>query len=196
MFNITSGDSAECLNYGSGAFFALHSFVGQCWWEWEEQLHNAHPGSCLTPHLPMSSLPPSPSFPCPAEQKDERQCAVNTPISAVGLSQCRIPHHHISLERQSTQHRARQWLKAKLKTSLLIFWHHDNLLFWSTTIWSKFTTLHTIAPFSLNWVLNANMSLFGTFLQTQRRQVLSDITRFSLRHSFLTPRLLDYTTIT
>ena len=112
--------------------FALPS-LGQCRWKWEQQLHNAHPGSCLTPHLPMSSLPPSPSFPCPAGQKDERQCAANTPISAVGLSQCHIPHHRISLERQSTQHCASQWLKAKLKTSLLIFWHHDNLLFWSTT---------------------------------------------------------------
>ena len=51
---------------------------------------------------------------------------------------------------------------------------------------SKFTALNTIAQFSLNWVLNANMSLFGTFLlQTHRRQAFTDIARLS--HMYYNP---------
>ena len=72
-----------------------------------------HPGSCLTPHLPMSSLPP-PNFPCPASKKMSGS-AVSTPISAVKLSQCHIPQHRISLKRQNTQHCAQQRTKTTKK---------------------------------------------------------------------------------
>ena len=98
---------AVCVNYANRGIswstpMIAHDGSGSSWIEVGAGILGA--ASPLTfPCLP--SLPPASHV--RLGKKTSRQCAVSAPISAAKLSQCHIPHHRISLERQSTQHSAR-----------------------------------------------------------------------------------------